>query len=108
MLHELFSIIQERRLYPGEGSYTAHLFADGEDAILKKVGEEATEVILAAKGQGNQRLVEEVADLFYHTLVLLSSRGLSLDDIESELRRRHTERQTPPVDLSADSSPGPG
>ncbi len=107
MLHELFSIIQNRRSHPGEGSYTAHLFANGEDTILKKVGEEAMEVILAAKGQGNQRLVEEVADLFYHTLVLLSSRGLSLDDIESELRRRHTDRQTPPVDLSADGSPGP-
>ena len=82
---------------------------DADTLLLQvdPVGEEATEVILAAKGQGNQRLVEEVADLFYHTLVLLSSRGLSLDDIESELRRRHTERQTPPVDLSAGSSPGP-
>jgi phosphoribosyl-ATP pyrophosphohydrolase len=67
--------------------------AEGEDAILKKVGEEAMEVILAAKGQGNQRVIEEVADLFYHTLVLLAYSGLSLDDVETELRGRHMRKQ---------------
>ena len=61
-----------------------------EDLVLQKVGEEAVEVILAAKGQGNQRLVEEVSDLFYHTLVLLARQGLTLADVEDELRRRHT------------------
>jgi phosphoribosyl-ATP pyrophosphohydrolase len=89
MLHELFSIIQDRQKNPTEGSYTARLLAGGEDVILKKVGEEAMEVILAAKGQGKQRVVEEVADLFYHILVLLAGRGLSLADVEAELRRRH-------------------
>ncbi|NOY99178.1 MAG: phosphoribosyl-ATP diphosphatase [Chloroflexi bacterium] len=89
MLHELFSVIEDRKANPKEGSYTAHLFAAGEDEILKKVGEEAMEVILAAKGQGDARLVEEIADLCYHTLVLLASRGLSLGDVEDELRRRH-------------------
>ena len=63
--------------------------AAGEDEILKKVGEETMEVILAAKGQGDQRLIEEVADLFYHTLVLLVARDMSLADVESELARRH-------------------
>jgi phosphoribosyl-ATP pyrophosphohydrolase len=58
------------------------------------VGEEAVEVILAAKGQGNRRLVEEVSDLFYHTLVLLARRGLTLADVEDELRRRHATRKT--------------
>ena len=89
MLHELFSIIQDRHAHPRDDSYTTRLFAGDQDLILKKVGEEAMEVILAAKGQGNQRLVEEVADLFYHTLVLLCAHGLSLADIEDELRRRH-------------------
>ncbi len=90
MLSELTDIIEDRKRNPQPGSYTSQLFSEGEDAILKKVGEEAMEVILAAKGQGKQRLVEEVADLFYHTLVLLSSQDLSLADVEAELRRRHS------------------
>jgi phosphoribosyl-ATP pyrophosphohydrolase len=71
------------------GSYTARLFEAGEDEIVKKVGEEAVEVILAAKGQGDVRLVSELADLYYHTLVLLAYRDLSLADVEAELTRRH-------------------
>jgi phosphoribosyl-ATP pyrophosphohydrolase len=92
MLDELFEIIENRKQNPTSDSYTARLLAAGEDEILKKVGEEAIEVILAAKGQGNARLIEEVADLFYHTLVLLSSRGLHPGDVENELRRRHLKR----------------
>ena len=89
MLNELFAIIQDRKANPTEKSYTAALFAEGEDRILQKVGEEAVEVILAAKGQGNQRLIEETADLFYHMLVLLAAKGLTLADVEAELRQRH-------------------
>jgi len=92
MLAQLFEIIEQRKRNPLPGSYTAQLLAGGEDAILKKVGEEAMEVILAAKGQGDRRVIEETADLFYHTLVLLSSRGLSLSEVEAELARRHTPR----------------
>jgi phosphoribosyl-ATP pyrophosphohydrolase len=88
-LNDLYQTICERRDNPTAQSYTARLIADGEDEVLKKVGEEAMEVILAAKGQGNQRLVEEVADLTYHVLVLLAYRGLSLDEIREELDRRH-------------------
>lgn len=95
MLHELFLVIQDRQTHPTEESYTARLFAGGEDAILKKVGEEAMEVILAAKGQGDQRIVEETADLFYHCLVLLAQFGLDLDDVEEELRRRHSLKTMP-------------
>ena len=96
MLKRLFDTIESRKANPKPGSYTNQLFEAGEDEILKKVGEEAMEVILAAKQAGaareqvNQRLIEEVADLAYHTLVLLSSRGLRLEDIEEELKRRHT------------------
>jgi phosphoribosyl-ATP pyrophosphohydrolase len=91
MLAELFETIADRKAHPRPGSYTNRLLAAGEDELLKKVGEEAMEVILAAKGQGNPRLVEEVADLFYHTLVLLVARDLTLADIEAELRRRHAQ-----------------
>ena len=94
MLYDLFAIIKDRQAHPTEDSYTARLFATGQDAILKKVGEEAMEVILAAKGQGNQRVVEEVADLFYHTLVLLADCDLALADVEAELRKRHTGRDS--------------
>jgi phosphoribosyl-ATP pyrophosphohydrolase len=89
MLHKLFKIIEERKANPSAESYTAQLLASGEDEILKKVGEEAMEVILAAKGQGNQRLVEETSDLIYHTLVLLAARDLTLADVEEELASRH-------------------
>ncbi len=89
MLEELFQIIEDRKANPQPGSYTAKLLAAGEDEIIKKIGEEAVEVILAVKGQGDQRVIEEIADLYYHTLVLLSARDLSLADVEAELRRRH-------------------
>ncbi len=91
MLNELFAIITDRKAHPRPGSYTNRLLDQGEDEILKKVGEEAMEVILAAKGQGDQRLIEEVSDLFYHTLVLLASRDLTLSQVEAELRRRHAQ-----------------
>ena len=88
-LDELFEIIEDRKNNPQPGSYTYQLMEKGEDAILQKVGEESVEVMLAAKGQGDQRVIEEVADLFYHTLVLLSSRGQNLRDVLAELERRH-------------------
>jgi phosphoribosyl-ATP pyrophosphohydrolase len=88
VLETLFTTILDRQATPRPGSYTARLLKAGEDEILKKVGEEAMEVILAAKGQGDEHLVSEVADLFYHLLVLLAARGLTLADVEAELVRR--------------------
>ena len=88
-IDQLFATLQDRKTNPTPGSYTASLLADGEDEIVKKIGEEAVEVILAAKGQGDQRVVEETADLVYHLLVLLVSRDLSWDDIRGELESRH-------------------
>lgn len=73
---------------PPDKSYTARLLAAGQDEIVKKIGEEAIEVILAAKGQGDGRVVEESADLVYHLLVLLLARGLSWTQVEAELSRR--------------------
>jgi phosphoribosyl-ATP pyrophosphohydrolase len=88
-LYQLQTIIHDRQTHPQPGSYTASLFAAGEDEILKKVGEEVVEVILAAKGQGDERVISEVADLLYHMLVLLAQRGLRLEQVEAELARRH-------------------
>lgn len=88
-LHDLETIIADRKLHPRPDSYTAGLFAQGEDGIVKKIGEEAVEVILAVKGQGDERIVSEVADLLYHTLVLLAARDLRLEQVEAELQRRH-------------------
>lgn len=85
---ELFEVIQDRKSNPQAGSYTAKLFAAGDDEILKKVGEEAMEVILAGKGQSDERLLSEAADLVYHLWVLLAARGLSLDDLRAELAKR--------------------
>ena len=85
----LFEVIQDRRENPSEGSYTSRLFADGLPKIAQKVGEEATETVVAALAQDDQRLIEEVADLTYHTLVLLAAHGLTPADIEAELEKRH-------------------
>jgi phosphoribosyl-ATP pyrophosphohydrolase len=94
MLNDLFDIILDRKVNPQPGSYTNKLLATNVDAILQKVGEESVEVILAAKGQGNQRLVEEVSDLFYHTFVLLVRQGVSLAEVEEELKRRHAAKES--------------
>ena len=85
----LFDIIEDRRKNPAQKSYTASLFGEGLPKIAQKVGEEGSEVIVAALAQDDQRLIEEVADLTYHTLVLLAARGLSLADILAELEKRH-------------------
>jgi phosphoribosyl-ATP pyrophosphohydrolase len=88
-LPELYELIVSRRSQAPAGSYTASLFAAGEDEIVKKVGEEAIEVVLAVKGQGDARVIEEVADLLYHSLVLLAARGLTLVQVEAVLTMRH-------------------
>lgn len=88
-LEHVFAIITDRQVHPKPGSYTNQLLTLGEDEIVKKIGEEAVEVILAVKGQGNERVVSELADLAYHCLVLLAQRGLTPDDVAAELERRH-------------------
>ncbi|QKS60216.1 bifunctional phosphoribosyl-AMP cyclohydrolase/phosphoribosyl-ATP diphosphatase HisIE [Paenibacillus barcinonensis] len=89
VLAELESIIAERERERPEGAYTTYLFDKGVDKILKKIGEEASETIIAAKNKDNDELRLEVSDLMYHLLVLLQERKLPLDDIMSELSRRH-------------------
>ncbi|MFQ6059092.1 MAG: bifunctional phosphoribosyl-AMP cyclohydrolase/phosphoribosyl-ATP diphosphatase HisIE [Anaerolineae bacterium] len=88
ILTELFAVIQDRKAHPREGSYTAHLFAQGQDEILKKLGEEAMETILAAKGGDHDQLVYEASDLIYHLLVLLAYHDVSPKEVYAELKRR--------------------
>jgi phosphoribosyl-ATP pyrophosphohydrolase len=89
ILKAVFATIEDRKIKPKPGSYTNTLFEAGEDEIVKKIGEEAIEVILAAKGQGDERLISEMVDLAYHCLVLLAHKGLTLDDVATEIERRH-------------------
>jgi phosphoribosyl-ATP pyrophosphohydrolase len=90
VLDELFAVIEQRREELPTDSYTASLLdhEDGQDAILEKVGEEATEVLLAAKNEEPERLTEESADLVYHLLVLLAAHDLDLEDLRAALDRR--------------------
>lgn len=87
-LEQLWQTIELRKQTMPAGSYTARLLTQGENEILKKLGEETVEVIVAAKGESNERLVYEMADLIYHALVLLAARGLTWQDVEAELARR--------------------
>lgn len=89
VLAELEEVIAQREVERPEGAYTTYLFDKGVDKILKKVGEEASETIIAAKNKDNAELKLEVSDLIYHLLVLLQERKLPLDEIMAELSRRH-------------------
>ena len=89
MLDELFWIIERRKKEKPSGSYTAELMNAGENAILRKIGEESLEIIFASKDEGLQRQIEESADLIYHLWVLLSFKGINLDQVKEELARRH-------------------
>ena len=88
-LQGLLELIEGRKKEKKEGSYTTYLFEKGLDKILKKVGEECTEVIIAAKADDKKETIYEIADLAYHTLVLMIQMGISLEDIHAELASRH-------------------
>lgn len=88
VLPHLWEIIQQRKANPSENSYTSRLLAAGDSELVKKVGEEAIEVVVAAQSEGGERLVSELADFVYHSLVLLASRDLTWRDVEAELASR--------------------
>src|SRR5207247_8872969 len=97
VLNKLAAVLEERKGADPASSYVASLYAKGLDAILKKIGEEATETVLAAKSGEKAQIVHEIADLWFHTLILLAQQGLKPDDILKELERRfgvsgHDER----------------
>ena len=85
----LYELIKGRKTDPQEGSYTTYLFDKGLDKILKKVGEESTEVISAAKGGDRKETIYEIADLYYHVMVLMADQGISCGEIMEELKQRH-------------------
>lgn len=88
MLSELYTTITDRKTNPKEGSYTNYLFDKGLNKILKKVGEECTEVIIAAKDDDNKELIFEVADLMYHLTVMMAVKGITWDEVGVELSQR--------------------
>lgn len=103
ILQAVYQVILERKHTPSDDSYTTSLFRKGNDKILKKLGEEATELIIAGKGGEREEILYEAADLFFHTLVLLGFHDISLDSVYSELRRRFgtsgiAEKQSRPVE----------
>lgn len=88
VFEEVFQVILDRKVHPKEGSYTNYLFEKGIDKILKKVGEEATEIIIAAKNPDPEEIKYEISDFLYHIMVLMAERGVSWEDITQELARR--------------------
>ena len=88
-LESLMTLIEGRKTEKKEGSYTTYLFEKGIDKILKKVGEESTEVIIAAKAEDKKETIYEIADLAYHVMVLMIEAGISLEDVHRELASRH-------------------
>jgi phosphoribosyl-ATP pyrophosphohydrolase len=88
ILTQLAQILEQRKTQRADQSYVASLYAKGLDTILKKIGEESAETIIAAKGGNKDQIVYEIADLWFHTLVLLAQQGLSPDDVLTELQRR--------------------
>lgn len=90
---QIIDKIQDRQSNPVKGAYTTYLFEKGIDKILKKVGEETSEVIIAAKNRDKAELTAEISDLTYHVLVLMEEQGVKLDDIKAELMERHLEKE---------------
>lgn len=88
ILNELYKVVNDRKNNPKEGSYTCYLFDKGLDKILKKIGEEASETIIAAKNDSKDQIIYEVSDLLYHLVVLLVEKEITLEQIEEELKNR--------------------
>jgi len=87
-LTQLADVLEQRKQESPDSSYVASLYAKGLDTILKKIGEEATETVIAAKGGDKEQIIYEMADLWFHSMVLLADQGLHPDDVLQELQRR--------------------
>lgn len=88
VLNQLAEVLEQRKGSDPKESYVAHLYSKGLDTILKKIGEEATETVIAAKDGDREQIIYEMADLWFHSMVLLSEQGIAPDEILSELERR--------------------
>jgi len=99
ILDDISRVILERKTNPSPESYVASLFARGKDSILKKIGEESAEVIIASKSGKRDEIIHELADLWFHCMVLMAAEGLSHEDIFRELQARYgTRREKKPAD----------
>jgi len=99
VLAELFAVLEDRRQNPQQGSYTSSLFAKGEDRILKKIGEEAAETIIAAKNHSPGEVIYEMADLWYHCLVLLAAHNIDFAALIAELGKRRNGKTVDPAKI---------
>ena len=99
VLAELFAVLEDRRQNPQQGSYTSSLFAKGEDRILKKIGEEAAETIIAAKNHSQGEVIYEMADLWYHCLVLLAAHNIDFAALIAELGKRRNGKTVDPAKI---------
>ncbi len=88
VFEEVFAVIEDRKEHPKEGSYTNYLFEKGIDKILKKVGEEATEIVIAAKNPNPNEIKYEIADFLYHMMVLMAEKGVTWEEVTTELANR--------------------
>ncbi|MFC5604536.1 bifunctional phosphoribosyl-AMP cyclohydrolase/phosphoribosyl-ATP diphosphatase HisIE [Sporosarcina koreensis] len=93
VVHEVVDEIKDRRANPVDGSYTSYLFREGVDKVLKKIGEESTEVVIGAKNRDKNELTNELADLTYHTLVLMELLDVTVDDVKGVLRERRPKKE---------------
>lgn len=93
IVNRLFNFVQHRKEQPAEGSYTNYLFTEGIDKILKKIGEESAEVIIAAKNPGKEELILELSDLLYHSIVLMVEKNVQIEEIKRELTKRMVKKQ---------------
>jgi phosphoribosyl-ATP pyrophosphohydrolase/phosphoribosyl-AMP cyclohydrolase len=96
MLERVFEVIKERIRNPSQKSYVSRLTAEGEDAVLQKIGEEATEIVLAAKASNAKEVTHEAADEIFHIMVLLAQKGIPINSIFEELERRHKNKTETP------------
>lgn len=103
VLKQLYKVIEGRRIDPIEGSYTNYLFEQGIDKILKKVGEETAEVIIASKDNSKDETIYEISDLVYHLMVLMVNQGIKLEDINEELEKRRMKICNKKVEKQLDS-----
>ncbi len=91
ILDDLARVIRERQNRPAKGSYVSSLLSAGDSTLLKKIGEEAAEVIIAAKDRDRQQIIHELADLWFHCMVLMAQEGISHEDVFSELEQRYRQ-----------------
>ncbi|MCC8016809.1 MAG: phosphoribosyl-ATP diphosphatase [Clostridiales bacterium] len=92
LIENEYQVIIDRKNEKAQGSYTAYLFEQGLDKILKKVGEECTETVIAAKNNNNEETVCEITDLIYHVLVMMAYQGITTEDVAEELKKRAAKR----------------